>query len=770
MLALTFQIQLDSNYHIGAGYGKGFNIDSALLREADGTLVLRGTTMMGLLRDGAFRLLRLKPLASHKPEEILERLFGSSTHAKSWHISSARPTVKCTEDSKAIQRVRIDPLMRRAEEGKLFSQEEGLGEQGFFFSLTCPCRDKIALEMVLDEAALMVASARNVRQLGRSRRRGLGECTINLANVETNIAGASNVINHEGQTWQDWLLERFDRAWMKGCLKDRKSAEIIIPSDIQSIEIRSDSPVRMRMIVRLDEPLLIAQRASAGNHYDTRSFIPGSVIMGAFAGMVAENCELNIAANYSDFINMFLRDGIKFSMFYPGDYHHGNLYPSIPAPLGLLTCSIVPLKGESEGHGTYSAIDHDKCQHSKCKSHKSRLEPIDGFLILQKEPHVFNILRTSELHIRIDETTQRAAKRALYSYSVISDGQFFIGEMICSDETIWERLKEMTGFAENVPQKCRLGKARSRGYGQVTLWLERCDEHLQTWIQIPIDQRIADKSDKSQIISITLLSDTIIQNSWGQQAVGFEPNWMKSALGLGNVEVLDSYARTRIVDGFNSTLGLPRWRDTALVAGSMAWIRLRDSPENWAEQMQRLELEGIGLRRHEGFGRIAFNHPIFNQHQKLAESSICLDRVMKPRSRISPDRVMEEWEDQLDKFLSKKKFSGASFQALARWLHTHSNKSINELINTLSSFAADPAKASFGQPDRVLIDEIGEVDYGKRDKKNFFIDKGKEEIKAIIKALEYLKKEDPKYWRRCIERLAEWIELASIDERKGGIQ
>jgi CRISPR-associated protein Csx10 len=62
MLYLTFQIQFDSNYHIGAGYGKGFGIDSALLREDDGTPVLRGTALMGLLRDGAFRLLRLKTI------------------------------------------------------------------------------------------------------------------------------------------------------------------------------------------------------------------------------------------------------------------------------------------------------------------------------------------------------------------------------------------------------------------------------------------------------------------------------------------------------------------------------------------------------------------------------------------------------------------------------------------------------------------------------------------------------------------------------------
>jgi CRISPR-associated protein Csx10 len=55
MLLLTFEINLKSNYHIGAGYGKGFNLDSALLREAGGRAIIRGTMLTGLLRDGARR-------------------------------------------------------------------------------------------------------------------------------------------------------------------------------------------------------------------------------------------------------------------------------------------------------------------------------------------------------------------------------------------------------------------------------------------------------------------------------------------------------------------------------------------------------------------------------------------------------------------------------------------------------------------------------------------------------------------------------------------
>jgi CRISPR-associated protein Csx10 len=762
MLTLTFLIQFDSNYHVGAGYGKGFNVDSALLREADGKPVLRGSTLAGLLRDSAYRLLSLKPLSRHNPDEILGQLFGTPGQAKRWHVSSAQINCDCTEDSESIQRVRIDPRLRRAEEGKLFSQEEGFAGQRFFFSATCPCQNATALEIVLDEAALMVAAARNVRQLGRSRRRGLGECTIRLTAVATDVSESEAILDKKNRTSQDWLLERFDRAWMQGFLKNRDITEERIPSGIKTINTPVDLPIRLRIIVRLDEPLLIAQRSSAGNQYDTRSFIHGGIVMGAFAAMAAENCDLNNKMNYCDFIEIFLRMGIKFSMLYPGYYQSSSLYPSIPAPLGLVTCSVVPSQNARDGHGDYPARDLYDCP--ECAN---RMVPVEGFVILRRLlPNKLSTKRTSELHIRINEKSQRSAKGDLYGYSAMSSEQYFVGELTCSNEAIWKRLKEMTGIDEKVPLKCRLGKARSRGYGLVTVWLERCDEQPQTWIQIPLNQRV---SDKSQIVSITLLTDTIIPNSYSQQAIGFESDWLESALGLGNVKIKDAYARTRVVDSFNSKLGLPRWRDAALVAGSTAWVHLIAPPDDWMEQMKKLELNGIGLRRNEGFGQIAFNHPVFDQRQKLTESAIMLKSEMRPSSSQSPDRFMEEWEDYLGRLLPQSQMSNAPFQALAQWLHTYSDKPIQELIDYFTQMK-DPKKSTFGQPDKALIYAISETEYGKRDKKNPFIEKGKDDIEKIIKLLEYLKKEDSRYWRSGIERLAEWIALACRDERKGGIQ
>lgn len=754
MLTLKFEIQFDSNYHVGAGYGKGFNMDSALLREADGTPVLRGSTLAGLLHDGACRLLRLPPLKKQCTNEILERLFGTPKQAKHWRFTSARPAEKNLEDSQPINRVRIDPRTRRAEEGKLFSQEEGVAGQKFCFSITCPFDDEAAL----DEAAILVAAARNVRQLGRSRRRGLGECVIHL----NEVAGIAEDLNPTSHSWEDLFLKRFDLAWMQGNPSNRNSMNAEIPSEIQTIHVPTGPAIRVMMIVRLDEPLLIAQRASAGNQYDTRPFIPGNLLMGALAGMAAERCDLANPKIYHDFIEIFLRGGIKFPMLYPGYYYSSNLYPTIPAPLGLINCSAVPFQ-RNEGHGAYPAVENKQNRCPKCNT---RLEPVDGFLILKrKPPQMMNIQRSSELHIRINEKTQRVAKGDLYGYTAMSAGQYFIGELICANEVIWQRLQKITRIAERTPLTCRLGKARSRGYGQVTVWFEQCDEPSQTWIQIPLNRRV---SDSSQMLTLTLLTDTIINNSWGQQATGFEQDCLESALGLGHLEITDVYARTRVVDGFNSTLGLPRWRETALVAGSVAWIRLVDPPKDWAERMQTLESEGIGLRRNEGFGCIAFNHPVYYQRQELRDSAIGLDQKMRLGSSQNLSRFMEEWEDKLDVLLPQERRLDAPFQTLARWMHTQGDASPQDWIDQFSSLG--DFEIAFGQPDKALIAAIGENEYGKRSKDNFFIKDGKSSIEAICIALEWLNKQDSRQWRGGIERLAEWVAALASDKQNGGMQ
>jgi len=751
MITLTFNITLKSNYHVGAGYGRGFDLDSVLLREADNRVVIRGTTLSGLLRDGARRLLELPASSKYGngTVRILGRLFGEPARIKRWRFGSAHLVEERCDDSQAVQRVRIDPCMRRAEPRKLFSQEEGLAGQVFRFTLVCSNSDPSSL----DEAALLVAAARNVRQLGRSRRRGLGECAIHLTGVE----GMEENGKRADKSWEEWFLERFDQVWLRGT--PASIAERPTKFDISTVDIHIGDQVRVRVIARLDEPLLAAQRSPAGNQFDTQQFIPGSVLLGALAGKAAEGNDLSQPGAYQNFVSLFLRGGVNFPMLYPAYHYQDYLYPCIPAPLGLLTCNVNSFNNDTEGHGAFPArlnSDQNKvASYEKCPFCNNKLEPVSGFLILKQGETTYQPKRLTEMHIRINDETQRVNKGDLFGYTVLAAGQYFAGDLVCANEGIWQKLQKMSGAVKRAPVTLYLGKGRQRGYGRVTVWLERYQGGPLTWIQKPFAQRVTDKAKE---FSLTLLTDTIISDPWGRQPNGFSLEWLEPTLGLGKLEIREAYARTRIIDSFNGTLGLPRWRDLALTGGSVAWLRLvNDPPHDLVVRMQRLEVEGIGLRRNQGFGQIAFNHPVYEHRQDLKESAIALDQQMRLRIQSNPDIFLELWEEQLDRALSQQPSLDPRFESVARWLHSNSQIPPSELIKVLGDF---------GEPTAELIVAIGgQEEYGQRNKVSW-LSEWIGAFKVIVGLLKDLQDKDPGYWRVGIDCLAE--SMVVIARKKGG--
>lgn len=752
MLRLTFEIKLASNYHISAGYGKGFGIDSALFTEpgGGGTPVLRGSTLAGLLRDASWRLLEFPPMSCHYREAALERIFGSPGQIKRWSISSAVPQKKNFRDKQLIRRVRVDPRTRKSKDQSLFTQEEGKASQVFLFDATCQHNDAPAV----DEASFIAAAARLVRQFGRSRRRGLGECTIHLKYIN----GINDADKPKHVTWEDYLLEHFHRAWLKNNLQ-----ELIQPSlkaDIDDIDIQSDrEKVRVRLIIRLDEPLLISRRASAGNWFDTRTIIPGTTIRGAIASLAAANCDFADKNTYHDFVKLFLRGGVTFPVLYPAYLLQSNVYPTVPPFLGLATCNIVPF-GDSNGHGIYKAWKFKKCD--RCDNEK--LENIEGFLVMKKNSTFSHKPDQSpEMHVSIDPGSQRALRGNLYGYNVLNAGQYFLGELSCADKTAWRCLQEMTGIEEKKELILRLGKARQRGYGKVTAWFEPQKDIAHVFVQTPLRNRVR---NLEEAITLTLLTDTIITNCWGQQADGFSEEWLEPILNLGPIKIDYAHTSMRVVDGFNATLGLPRWRDTAMAAGAMTRITLIDPPKDCWDIMERLEMNGIGVRRNEGFGQIAFNHPAYDVCENITGSAINIEERLPQYSFVKPTevRLYESWEKELPGQLSiletikgkdGTKFD-KSFAALARWLYGCSDTRIDELVSQLKVARDDFV---LGQPSQTLIDNLGgSEEYGKRDIDNFYTsDICRDGIEKIRQILKSLKRIDQSFHRCGIEQVADWI-------------
>lgn len=326
-----------------------------------------------------------------------------------------------------------------------------------------------------------------------------------------------------------------------------------------------------------------------------------------------------------------------------------------------------------------------------------------------------------------------------------------------SDEGLWQRLQEWTGIGEKRTFTLWLGKARQRRYGKVTGWLERMDSQPLSWVPRPLNRRV---KDPSQPLTLTFLTDAIVTNSWGQQAAGISGEWLKRLIGVEKVVLHEVYARTKVVDGFNAVLGLPRWRDTALAAGTTVVFQLPDPPGDWAARLLRLENEGIGTRRHEGFGRIAFNHPVFEEPLR-SEGFIHLQKDLRLWEPSEPDSFRKFWEERLDEAFSPNCFKGqeARLAGLARWLYANRNESPAALAARMKEI---------GQPDPSLVAILGGIEEcGERCQLNRFQTELKEELEKVDQLLRFLQEKGEGHWRVGIESLAMRMMSLVKDGKKG---
>ncbi len=70
--------------------------------------------------------------------------------------------------------------------------------------------------------------------------------------------------------------------------------------------------------------------------------------------------------------------------------------------------------------------------------------------------------------------------------------------------------------------------------------------------------------------------------------------------------------------GFQSAWGLPKQTDLAVQAGGVHLYQV-DALDGWAQRLERLEAQGVGSRRAEGFGRVRVCDPFHYEAVKEAK-------------------------------------------------------------------------------------------------------------------------------------------------------
>ncbi len=494
------------------------------------------------------------------------------------------------------------------------------------------------------------------------------------------------------------------------------------------------------------------------------------MLRGALAWCAAKRLGQQLQGSvYRCFVELFYRDTVRFSMLTPVEVsQQASGYPTIIAPRDLLTCELHPGYADpsrDKGHGVWSLFDPSAPEECPRCKRTGQLTSLGGFISLVRGmPRSRHKPSTMvEMHIRIDPDSGRVRTGDLYGYVALEPGQYFVGEVTCTDQTVWDLLQNMANLQPNGEvNELHLGKATQRGYGKVSAVFQPINEPLFS-LQ-PLTKRLT----STKHVTMLLLSDAIIVDPWGRFWRGFDAAWLQRELQLldsaevsidcnQNGEAL-AFSAVRTVDSFNATLGLPRARDIAIVAGSSVRLSFKGIElDDLIQRLKEVENRGIGLRREEGFGRVAFNHPIYRQLEGIDSPMLDLTSLQMASAEQSTPLVAvlaftREWEEKLEaKAKSFACFNDGRFETIARLLHISQHTSVDAIKQDLQRS---------GNAENILGKSLSG-----RDKPNFFTADGKSGMDVIDKLLDVLVDklrqhkldQHPQAWRIGLQMLAAWI-------------
>ena len=340
-------------------------------------------------------------------------------------------------------------------------------------------------------------------------------------------------------------------------------------------------------VLETQQPVLATSFQGDPNSDVSYPFIPGAMIRGALIGRYLQRYGLQD----SD----ILTDETVRRLFFDGNTRYLNAYlykaqqRTLPLPHSWKKEKNDELSKKHPEIDVYDLSFYQK----ELKSPK----PV-GYDFWAKDGS-YGILYTVNRRINIHNMRDRRKGRStleqgqIFCYDALDAGQNFQAVILCEDNDV-EIIKSLL-----TPENIWLGGSRSAGYGHTKIQEIYTPEN---WAEIGSypENRLKNR----ETFTVTLLSDLILRDEWGQYVAMPPTELLSEALGV-SLKLESCYTKSTLIGGFNRKWGLPLPQVPAVSAGGVFIYDKIDGIT--ADRIRTLEAEGIGERRAEGFGRIAIN-------------------------------------------------------------------------------------------------------------------------------------------------------------------
>ncbi|MBT9174767.1 MAG: hypothetical protein DDT22_00428 [candidate division WS2 bacterium] len=363
----------------------------------------------------------------------------------------------------------------------------------------------------------------------------------------------------------------------------------------------------IHIAVKANSPLALPSYHFVSNEIETLDYIPGS----AFRGAVAYKLGEELGYDSPKFKEIFINGKVKFGNLYL--LREGQAYP---IPKSAKSCKY---KDGFRGHGVIDfLLPTVKFMLAKdasvlpvsCPICEAPFDTFSGFYTKggkRVEPTKRLITRTS-----IDERTLTAREGFLYSMEVIEEDQEFYG-ILDGDLLVIENgeIKYENTTILRKRETLWVGLGKTRGLGNIKITeIENLESIFPPELVLSaVEKRFSKFQEKSSPLnikgfSITLYSDAIIMDKFMRYKSCIDEQYLREEFDLDNVKLICAFNSMRAILGWNTAWGLPKEKELAIEKGSTFFFSCAAEGKNLIGTLKRIETEGIGLRREEGFGRV----------------------------------------------------------------------------------------------------------------------------------------------------------------------
>lgn len=397
---------------------------------------------------------------------------------------------------------------------------------------------------------------------------------------------------------------------------------------------------------------------------ETLHYIPGTALLGGLA--TAFHRMKYGRDRFQELFNQFFISGkIRFGNLYPTtahsdhrEYHeisNDHEVPVRPIPKTARSCKRFPgfrfhnaIENDEEHHGIMDSLiswglftlsgqtsptvfaSIEKCPNSNCKNKTS---DFGGFYRHKPNSSLACAFKPkSRLVTRTGMSRKRGTvmPKILYQREILSEHQQFWGRLEVVDDTLWD---EFEAFLEQAfhREAVYLGNNKTRGLGKVgKAELITLSTSMDTWEDLrkrvlTFTNQFKEKASRYQIatshtlyIPITLQSDVILQDGFMRYHSAIDSDYLEAQWGLHSIERIYQCSSIQRVMGWNAFAGLPKADEIAISMGSVFLFGYTGTPDDhfW-QTLLDIQTNGIGERRHEGFGRIMIAEPFHSEVNTL---------------------------------------------------------------------------------------------------------------------------------------------------------